>query len=62
MQNVDSSEKKWNIINYKNFKQLLKAFIKMHKKIIKLGDTTIEKHKFHQPKSPITVTIYILVK
>ena len=34
----------------------------MHKKIIKLGDTKIEKHKFHQPKSPITITIYILVK
>ena len=62
MQNVDLSEKKWNIINYKNYKQLLKAFIKMHKKIIKLGDTKIEKHKFHQPKSPITITIYILVK
>ena len=28
----------------------------MDKKIIKFGDTEIEKHKFHQHKNPILIT------
>ena len=35
----------------------------MDKKIIKSGDTEIEKHKFHQHKSPISIKkIYLSIK
>ena len=30
----------------------------MYKKIIKFGDIEIEKHKFHEHKSPILIKIY----
>ena len=43
--------KKYKIINYKHKK--LKPYIKMDKKIIKLDETEIEEHKFHQYKSSI---------
>ena len=32
----------------------------MHKKVMKFGDTEIEKHKFHQHKNPISISnVYI---
>ena len=35
--------------------KIFKAYIKIDKKIIKFSDTQIEKHKFHQYKSPILI-------
>ena len=35
--------------------KIFKAYIKIDKKIIKFSDTQIEKHKFHQHKSPILI-------
>ena len=49
MKNPDLTKKKWNI------KKTLKAYIEMKKAIIKLGDIEIEKQKFHQHKSSITI-------
>ena len=40
--------------NYK-FKNILKPYIKMDQKIIKFDDTEIEKYKFHQYKSPVSI-------
>ena len=39
--------KKVKIIISKNYKKILKPYIKMIKKIIKFDDTEIGKHKFH---------------
>ena len=38
----------------KRIKKILKPYIKIDKKIMKLYDTEIEKYKFHQYKSPIS--------
>ena len=49
LQNVDSSEKKWNIIKHKG----LLSHIKMGKEILSFGEIEMEKHIFYRYKSPI---------
>ena len=49
MQNIDLSEKKLNIMKYKN----LFSNINMDKEMIKFGDIEIEKQKFYCLKIPI---------
>ena len=39
----------------KNHQKKLKLYIKINKKIIKFHDTEIEKYKFHQHKSLISI-------
>ena len=45
----------WKIVKWKIFKNFLKPYIKMDKKIIKFGYTEIEKQKFLQHKSLISI-------
>ena len=40
---------------FKILKIFLKVYIKIYKKIINFCNTEVEKHKFHQSKSPIPI-------
>ena len=52
---ADLDKKKRKIINLKYYENILKTYIKLDKKVIKFDDTEIEKYKFHQNKSPISI-------
>ena len=49
MQNADLTEKTGTLSNIKN----LLSYIKMGEKIIKFGDTEVEKNKFYCHETPI---------
>ena len=42
----------YKLIKNKNF---LKAYIKIEKTVIKLGDIKVQKQKFHEHKAPISI-------